>query len=52
MMWWYNFLGSGPRKDKIIQSFSGVGSLTSQVLLAEVPELGFLSRKEITALVA
>lgn len=39
------------RKDKIIQSFSGVGSLTSQVLLAEVPELGFLSRKEIAALV-
>jgi transposase len=39
------------QKDKIVQSFNGAGPTLSQVLLAEVPELGYLNRKEIAALV-
>lgn len=39
------------KKNEIIQSFKGAGSASSQILLAEVPELGYLNRKEIAALV-
>lgn len=39
------------KKEKVIQGFSGAGSLTFHVLLAEVPELGFLNRNGIAALV-
>lgn len=38
-------------KDQLLQSVPGVGPLTSQSLLAWVPELGTLSRKKIAALV-
>jgi transposase len=39
------------KKNKIIQSFKGAGQASSQILLAEVPELGYLNGKEIAALV-
>lgn len=38
-------------KDQLLQSVPGIGPLTSQSLLAWVPELGALSRKKIAALV-
>lgn len=38
-------------KDQLLQSVPGVGPLTSQSLLAWVPELGSLNRKQIAALV-
>jgi transposase len=38
-------------KDQLLQSVPGVGPLTSQSLLAWVPELGTLNRKKIAALV-
>ncbi|MEA3350495.1 MAG: IS110 family transposase [Chloroflexota bacterium] len=37
-------------KDAVIQSFKGVGAVTSHILLSEVPELGQLNRKEVAAL--
>jgi transposase len=39
------------QKDQLLQSVPGVGPLTSQSLLAWVPELGTLNRKKIAALV-
>lgn len=38
-------------KDQLLQSVPGVGPLTSQSLLAWLPELGTLNRKKIAALV-
>jgi transposase len=38
-------------KDQLLQSVPGVGEVTSQTLLAMLPELGRLSHKEIAALV-
>jgi transposase len=38
-------------KDQIIQSVPGVGPVLSTTLLAELPELGSLNRKQIAALV-
>lgn len=38
-------------KDTVLQSFQGVGQLTSHKLLAEIPELGTINRKQIAALV-
>ena len=38
-------------QDDLLQSVPGVGPITSRTLLAELPELGRLSRKEIAALV-
>jgi transposase len=38
-------------KDELLQSVSGVGDVTSLTLLAELPELGKLTRKEIALLV-
>lgn len=37
--------------DKILRSMPGIGPVVSRVLLAELPELGKLNRKEIAALV-
>ena len=39
------------KKDRIIQSTSGVGPQTSAMLIANLPELGKLNRQEIAALV-
>jgi transposase len=36
--------------DELLQSVSGIGSVVSRALLAEVPELGSLSREQIGAL--
>ncbi|MDP6494531.1 MAG: IS110 family transposase [Dehalococcoidia bacterium] len=38
-------------KDQILQSTPGIGGVTSMTLLAELPELGSLNRKEIATLV-
>ncbi len=38
-------------KDQLLQSVPGIGPLTSQSLLAWLPELGHLNRKQIAALV-
>ena len=38
-------------KDNLLQSAPGVGPVLSRTLLAEVPELGNLNRKEIAALI-
>lgn len=38
-------------KDALLRSVPGVGRVTARVLLAELPELGRLNRKEIAALV-
>lgn len=38
-------------KDDLLQSVPGVGPNLARTLLAELPELGFLNRKEIAALV-
>ena len=38
-------------KDDLLQSVPGVGKVTSSTILAELPELGRLNRKEIAALV-
>jgi len=38
-------------KDQLLQSVPGIGPLTSQSLLAWLPELGALNRKQIAALV-
>lgn len=37
-------------KDDLLQSAKGVGDVTSMTLLAELPELGMLTRKQIAAL--
>ncbi|MBM6595846.1 transposase, partial [Microvirga pudoricolor] len=39
------------RKKDIIESVPGVGAITARTLLAELPELGRLSAKQIAALV-
>jgi transposase len=39
------------KNDKILQSFKGVGPVTSAKLLCDLPELGSLNRKQIAALV-
>jgi len=49
-----NALRSSPiwrEKDNLLQSVPGVGKVTSFTLLAELPELGTLNRKQIAALV-
>jgi transposase len=38
-------------KDELLQSIPGVGPVTSRTLLADLPELGTLSREQIAALV-
>ena len=38
-------------KDKLLQSFPGVGPVTATSLIAELPELGSLTRRQIAALV-
>jgi len=38
-------------KDELLQSVPGIGKVCSMTLLAELPELGRLNRKEIAALV-
>lgn len=38
-------------KDNLLQSVPGIGPTTSRTLLAELPELGHLNRREIAALV-
>ena len=38
-------------RDQLLQSVPGVGPVTAQMLLAHLPELGTLSRKQIAALV-
>lgn len=38
-------------KDNLLQSVPGVGKITSLTMLAELPELGTLNRKQIAALV-
>jgi transposase len=38
-------------RDDLLQSFKGVGRVTTTTLLADVPELGQLNRKKIAALV-
>ena len=38
-------------KDELLQSVPGIGPVTSRTLLAELPELGRLNRREIAALV-
>lgn len=50
----HDFIRRSPlylEKDQLLQSVPGVGPLTSQSLLAWVPELGTLNRKQIAALV-
>lgn len=37
-------------KDELLQSAKGIGDITSMTLLAELPELGTLTRKEVAAL--
>ena len=37
-------------QDELVQSVPGVGPVTSAVLVAELPELGTLTRKQIAAL--
>lgn len=39
------------RKDKILQSVKGIGKVTAALCLAELPELGTLSEKQIARLV-
>jgi transposase len=39
------------KKDQLLQSVDGVGKVTSHVLLAKLPELGRLNRREIASLV-
>jgi transposase len=38
-------------KDQLLQSVQGVGAVTSHALLAELPELGRLNRRQISSLV-
>jgi transposase len=38
-------------KDELLQSIPGIGPVTSRTLLAELPELGTLSREQVAALV-
>jgi transposase len=38
-------------KDKILQSFPGVGPVMASTMIADLPELGSLTRREIAALV-
>lgn len=38
-------------KDELLRSVTGIGQVTSRTLLAELPELGTLNRKQIAALV-
>ncbi len=38
-------------QDELLQSAKGVGPVVSQTLLAEVPELGRLNRKQLAALI-
>lgn len=37
-------------KDDLLQSVKGIGPITSRILLAEMPELGIASRREIASL--
>jgi transposase len=37
-------------KDALLQSAKGIGDITSMILLAELPELGSLTRKQVAAL--
>jgi len=49
-----NFIKDSPiwrEKDAILQSFKGIGSVTSSTLLAAVPELGNINSKQLSALV-
>lgn len=49
-----NFIKGSPiwrEKDAILQSFKGVGSVTSSTLLAAIPELGTINSKQLSALV-
>ena len=49
-----DFIDQNPlwsQKDELLQSAPGVGSVLSRTLLAEVPELGHLSRTKIAALI-
>ena len=49
-----DFIDQSPlwsHKDEVLQSAPGVGSVLSRTLLAEVPELGHLSRTKIAALI-
>jgi transposase len=41
----------GQRKDEILQSVKGIGKVTAALCLAELPELGTLSEKQIARLV-
>jgi transposase len=50
----HDFIHRSPlyvEKDQLLQSVPGVGALTSQSLMAWLPELGTLNRKQIAALV-
>jgi len=38
-------------KDKILQSFPGVGPITASTIIAALPELGTLTRRQVAALV-
>lgn len=38
-------------KDDLLQSVPGVGKVTSMIIIADLPEIGLLNRKEIAALV-
>lgn len=49
-----DFIDQSPlwsHKDEVLQSTPGVGTVLSRTLLAEVPELGHLSRTQIAALI-
>ena len=49
-----NFIGSSPlwqAKEDLLRSTPGVGPVLSSTLLADLPELGILNRREIAALV-
>ena len=38
-------------KDELLQSIPGIGPVTSRTLLADLPELGTLTREQVAALV-
>ena len=49
-----DFISQSPlhsQKDAVLRSAKGVGTVLSRTLIAEVPELGQLNRKEIAALI-
>ena len=43
--------GDWQRKDALLQSVKGIGKVTAALCLAELPELGTLSEKQIARLV-